>query len=78
MQEKLEKINSAFQRALAEFFLVKPWPLQQPPEAELLISWPIHVVTFALISILVTDYIQKRRGPALLSSSLLNIICCLI
>ena len=25
---------------------------------------PIHVVTFTLISILVTDYIQKRRGQA--------------
>ena len=29
---------------------------------------PIHVVTFTLISILVTDYIQKRRGQALLFS----------
>ena len=29
---------------------------------------PIHVVTFTLISSLVTDYIQKRRGQALLSS----------
>ena len=28
---------------------------------------PIHVVTFNLISILATDYIQKRRGQALLS-----------
>ena len=27
---------------------------------------PIHVVTFTLISILATDYIQKRRGQALL------------
>ena len=26
----------------------------------------IHVVTFTLISILATDYIQKRRGQALL------------
>ena len=25
---------------------------------------PIHLVTFTLISILVTDYIQKRRGQA--------------
>ena len=29
---------------------------------------PIHVVTFTLISILATDYIQKRRGQALLFS----------
>ena len=32
------KINFAIQKALAEFFLVKPWPLQQPPEAKLLTS----------------------------------------
>jgi hypothetical protein len=32
------KINFAFQKILADFFLVKPWPLQQPPEAKLLIS----------------------------------------
>ncbi len=32
------KINFAFQKPLADFFLVKPWPLQQPPEAKLLIS----------------------------------------
>ena len=32
------KINFAFQKALGDFFLVKPWPLQQPPEAKLLIS----------------------------------------
>ena len=29
---------------------------------------PIHVVTFTLISKLATDYIQKRRGQALLFS----------
>ena len=34
---------------------------------------PIHVVTFTLISNLVTDYIQKRKGE--LASSFLNIIC---
>jgi hypothetical protein len=28
------------------------------------IRCPIHVVTFTLISILATDYIQKRRGQA--------------
>ena len=32
------KINFAFQKSLADFFLVKPWPLQQPAEAKLLIS----------------------------------------
>jgi hypothetical protein len=32
------EINFAFQKQLADFFLVKPWPLQQPPEAKLLIS----------------------------------------
>ena len=42
----------------------------------LLLSWsiplcPIHVVTFNLISNLVTDYIQKRRGePGLFSLDL--------
>ena len=39
-------------------------------------SCPIHVVTFTLISILATDYIQKRRGQ--LPFSNLNIICCQI
>ena len=29
---------------------------------------PVHVVTFTLISILATDYIQKRTGKALLFS----------
>ena len=29
---------------------------------------PIHLVTFTLISILATDYIQKRRGQTLLLS----------
>ena len=29
---------------------------------------PVQVVTFTLISILVTDYIQNRRGQALLFS----------
>ena len=33
-----------------------------------LMPYPIHVVTFTLISILGTDYIQKRRGQALLFS----------
>ena len=32
------------------------------------LSCPIHVVTFTLISTLATDYIQKRRGQALLFS----------
>ena len=32
------KINFAIQKSLADFFLVKPWPLQQPAEAKLLIS----------------------------------------
>jgi hypothetical protein len=30
--------NFAFQKILADFFLVKPWPLQQLPEAKLLMS----------------------------------------
>ena len=34
--------------------------------AQTLDSCPIHVVTFTLISILVTDFIQKKRGQALL------------
>ena len=34
----------------------------------------IHVVTFTLISILVTDYIQKRRGQALLFSFEYNLL----
>ena len=33
-----KKNNFAFQKALAEFFLVRPWPFLQPPEANLLIS----------------------------------------
>ena len=32
------KIYFTFQKALADFFLVKPLPLQQPPETKLLIS----------------------------------------
>ena len=32
------KYNFAFQKELADCFLVKPWPNQQPPEAKLLIS----------------------------------------
>jgi hypothetical protein len=32
------KINFAFQKPLADFFLVEPWPLQQPPKAKVLIS----------------------------------------
>jgi hypothetical protein len=32
------RINFAFQKPLADFFLVKPWPLQQPSKAKLLIS----------------------------------------
>ena len=32
------KTNFAIQKTLAEFFRVKPWPLQQPPEAKLLAS----------------------------------------
>ena len=35
---------------------------------------PIHVVTFSLISILATDYIQKRRGQALLFSFEYNLL----
>ena len=33
-----EENSFVFQKALADFFLVKPWPLQQPLEAKLLIS----------------------------------------
>ena len=33
-----------------------------------LVICPIHVVTFTLITILATDYIQKRRGQALFFS----------
>ena len=40
----------------------------------LLVKCPIHVVTFTLISILATDYIQKRRGQALLSSFEYNLL----
>ena len=32
------QINFAFQKLLVEFFLVKPLPLQQPPNTKLLIS----------------------------------------
>ena len=32
------KIDFDFQKPLADFFLVKPWLLHQPPEAKLLIS----------------------------------------
>ena len=35
---------------------------------------PIHVVIFTLISNLVTDYIQKRRGQALLFSFEYNLL----
>ena len=35
---------------------------------------PIHVVTFTLISNLATDYIQKRRGQALLFSFEYNLL----
>ena len=35
---------------------------------------PIHVVTFTLISLLVTDYIQKRRGQSLLFSFEYNLL----
>ena len=34
----------------------------------------VHVVTFTLISILVTDYIQKRRGQALVFSFEYNLL----
>ena len=34
----------------------------------------VHVVTFTLISILVTDYIQKRRGQALFFSFEYNLL----
>jgi hypothetical protein len=35
---------------------------------------PIHVVTFTLMSILITDYIQKRRGQALRFSFEYNLL----
>ena len=35
--------------------------------------YPIHVVTFTLISNLATDYIQKTTGQALLFSSKYNL-----
>ena len=34
----LLNMNKKFVKRLADFFLVKPWPLQQPAEAKLLIS----------------------------------------
>ena len=43
-----------------------------------LVACPNHVVTFNLISNLVTDYIQKRRGQALLFSFEYNLLPSLI
>ena len=44
-----------------------------PPVPDI-VYCPIHVITFTLISILVTDYIQKRRGQALLFSFEYNLL----